>query len=112
MDDTGLGEVTSIDHPWGKEEIFADVEGRFVGKVLHVRSGARLALQLHLDVEEVLSLMTGGVELDIGEDADSLTKVVLVPGQTVSIPPGTVHRISATQDSMLLEVSRSAQGPT
>ncbi|MDO8732584.1 MAG: cupin [Actinomycetota bacterium] len=109
MDESELGEVLTTEQPWGKEEVFADVEGRFVGKVLHVRSGERFALQMHLDEEEVLSLMSGAVRIDLGEDADSLTSIVMVQGQTVHLLPSSVHQILATEDSMLLEVSNASR---
>ena len=106
---TELGEVQTVEQSWGKEEIFANVEGRFVGKILHIRAGAQLALQMHLQNEEVLSLMSGSVILELGDDADTLSRVKMTPGQTVHIHPGMVHRISATADSMLLEVSSDSQ---
>jgi mannose-6-phosphate isomerase len=34
-----------VDKPWGHEEIFALVGGRFCGKTLHVRAGHSLSLQ-------------------------------------------------------------------
>lgn len=108
MDDTELGEVKTIEQPWGKEEIFANVEGQFVGKVLHVRAGQRLALQMHTAAEEVVSLMSGAVLLEIGDDAQSLSRIAMSPGQTIHIHPGTMHSFTATVDSMLLEVSHSA----
>ncbi len=107
MDDTQLGEVRTVHQPWGKEEVFADLEGRFVGKVLHVRSGQRLVLEMHTATEEVVSLMSGGVVLEIGDDAESLRRIAMRPGQTVHILPGTMHSFSATENSMLLEVSNS-----
>ncbi|MDP2014537.1 MAG: hypothetical protein Q8L05_09965 [Actinomycetota bacterium] len=108
MDDTELGEVRTIQQPWGKEEIFANVEGQFVGKVLHLRAGQRLALQMHTAAEEVVSLMSGAVLLEIGDDADSLRRTDMSPGQTIHIHPGTMLRLSAAVDSMLLEVPHSA----
>ena len=108
MKDAELGEVQTIHQPWGKEEVFANVEGRFVGRVLHVRAGQQVSLHLHLQDEGVISLMSGAVLLELGEDADSHNQIQMTPGQTVHIESGTVHRISAVQDSMLLEVASAA----
>jgi len=108
VEEADLGEVRSIEHPWGTEEVFADVAGRLVGKVLHVRGGAHLVVQIHVDGEEVISLMSGAVLLELGDDPTTLRSIRMVPGQTVHIQAGTVHRISAIEDSMLLEVSSAA----
>lgn len=108
MKDAELGEVQTVLQPWGKEEVFANVEGRFLGRVLHVRAGQQLTLQLHLQNEGVISLMSGAVLLELGEDADSHNRIHMTPGQTVHIQAGMVHRISAVQDSMLLEVASTA----
>jgi len=105
MDGPELGEVRSIDRPWGTEEVFADVAGRFVGKILHVRSGARLELPLAEHSEEVISLMSGAVTVELGDSAEELMRIAMVPGQTVHIKAGSVHQIQADEDSMLLEVS-------
>jgi len=104
VEEADLGEVRSIEHPWGTEEVFADIAGKLVGKILHVREGAQLSLQSQVDGEEVISLMSGAVLLEIGADPSSLKPIRMVPGQTVHIQAGTAHRISATEDSMLLEV--------
>lgn len=103
MEEADLGEVRSVEHPWGTEEVFADIEGRLVGRVLHVRADAHLSLQIHVDGEEVISLMSGAVLLELGDPVDSTIR--MVPGQTVHIQGDTVHRITAVEDSMLLEVS-------
>lgn len=108
MDDSQLGEVRTIQQPWGKEEIFADLEGRFVGKVLHLRAGQQLTLQMHTTTEEDVSLMSGAVLLEIGDDAASVSRIAMRPGQTLHLQPGTTHSFSATENSMLLEVASSA----
>ncbi len=40
--------------PWGREEIFAVVEGRFVGKLIHVNAGHSLSCQCHREKEETI----------------------------------------------------------
>lgn len=108
MNDAELGEVQTFQHPWGKEEVFADVDGRFVGKVLHVLSGQEFALEVHTEADGELSLMSGVVVIELADSHGSLKLVTMTPGQTLRVYSGAKHRISATEDSMILEVSSKA----
>ncbi len=47
------------DKPWGHELIFAAVEGKYVGKIIHVEAGHSLSLQYHREKEETISMLTG-----------------------------------------------------
>jgi quercetin dioxygenase-like cupin family protein len=48
---------------------------------------------------------SGRIQLEIGPSADALDRIELVPGDTVHIRPGTVHRTTALEDSIVLEAS-------
>jgi len=102
-------EVTSapvlVEKPWGCEEIYALVPGKFCGKVLRVRAGHALSLHYHRVKEEVISVQAGTARLEIGDHIDELDVVAMVPGNAVHIPPGRLHRISAVSDVVLLEAS-------
>ena len=50
--------VQRVDKPWGHEEIFAMVEGGYVGKLLTVRAGESLSLQYHHEKDETIALVT------------------------------------------------------
>lgn len=88
-----------VEKPWGREIWYAHT-GHYAGKVLHVLAGHRLSLQKHNIKEETLYLLSGKVELTYGTSTYPWE-----PGQFVHIPPGTVHRFQALEDSVLLEVS-------
>ena len=88
-----------VDKPWGREVWYAHTD-RYAGKVLEVDAGHLLSLQKHRVKHETLYLLSGRVRLTL--DGDVLD---WLPGQAVSIPPGTVHRMEAVEDSVLLEVS-------
>ncbi|MDO9486359.1 MAG: hypothetical protein Q7K25_09905 [Actinomycetota bacterium] len=109
MKDIELGKVKTVLQPWGKEEVFADIDGRLVGKVLHVRAGERMTIEANAAHEEVVSLMSGAVWIDQGDNPEHSPRISLAPGQTVHIAPGTAQQISATENSMLLEVSTSTE---
>jgi mannose-6-phosphate isomerase-like protein (cupin superfamily) len=93
-----------VEKPWGHEEIWAHTE-HYVGKLLVIRKGHRLSLQHHVVKEESLRLLSGRIELTRGPSVDALEHMVLEPGDQVHLPPGTVHRFAAIEDSVLVEVS-------
>jgi predicted dehydrogenase/mannose-6-phosphate isomerase-like protein (cupin superfamily) len=102
--------VERVEKPWGHEEIFALVEGVYCGKLLYVRGGESLSLQYHERKEETLSLLSGDVELDLGGTVENLRRVGLAVGESIHVPPGTVHRIRAVRDCVLVEASSAAPG--
>ena len=101
---------TRVDKPWGHEEIFAHVEGSYVGKTLHVTGGESLSLQWHHEKDETIAVLSGQVEIDLGPSEDSLRVVTVAPGEAVHVPPGVLHRVRALTDSVLVEASTAAPG--
>ena len=99
-----------VDKPWGHEEIFALVEGSYVGKLLFVSAGESLSLQYHHAKDETIALVTGQVEIDLGDSAETLRPVSLSPGDSVHVLPGTLHRLRAVTDSVLVEASTADPG--
>jgi mannose-6-phosphate isomerase len=94
-----------VPKPWGHEEIFALVPGKFCGKVLHVRAGHSLSLQYHRQKEEVISVYSGTARVHVGPSVDELREVDLQPGDGLHLRPGVVHRIAAVTDLVMLEAS-------
>ena len=96
--------VRFVEKPWGREEIFAHPDA-YVGKILFIRAGEALSLQYHQHKEETLRVLDGELELVTGEDEDHLESHFLETGAVFHIGPGTLHRMIATSDCRLLEVS-------
>lgn len=92
-----------VDKPWGHEIIFADTE-HYVGKILHVEADQQLSLQYHEVKDETLYVASGKLEMEIG-DRDELETRIMEPGDSVHIPPGTVHRMRAVETCDIFEVS-------
>ncbi len=90
--------------PWGHEEIFAETE-HYVGKILSIRRGEALSLQYHEVKEETLRVLEGELELVSGPDVEHLQSHRLGPRAVFHVPPGTLHRMVAVTDCLLLEVS-------
>ena len=99
-----------VDKPWGHEEIFAHVEGSYVGKTLHVTGGESLSLQWHHEKDETIAVLSGRVEMDLGSSEDTLHAVPVAPGEAVHVPAGLLHRIRALTDAVLVEASTAAPG--
>jgi len=97
-------EVQRVEKPWGYELIYA-LTDRYCGKVLFVRAGEALSLQYHERKDEVVYLQAGRVEIELGEQGGPTTAEEVGPGRAFHLPPGTVHRIRALEDSVFLEVS-------
>jgi mannose-6-phosphate isomerase-like protein (cupin superfamily) len=93
-----------IEKPWGHELVFALTES-YCGKILSVRSGEALSLQVHRRKDEAWYVLDGRAELELGHEGEPLECVVLEPGQALRLPPGTVHRVTALEDTRILEVS-------
>ncbi len=97
--------VVRVEKPWGHEEHFALVDGRYCGKTLHVREGHALSLQYHETKEETVAVQTGRLLFEVGRPDALLESFELLPGEAVHLPPGTRHRMTALEDSVILEAS-------
>jgi len=98
------------DKPWGHEVIFAAVEGLYVGKLIHVNAGHSLSLQSHRQKVETISIVHGEASVDYGADADNLATETFRPGDTIHLPVGAVHRITAVTDVVFAECSTALPG--
>ena len=96
--------------PWGHELLFAAGEHGYVGKLITVRAGEALSLQYHTEKDETIVVVSGEAVLEHGPSADALTSRTMRPGETVHLPAGVVHRITAAVDLLFAEVSTAAPG--
>ncbi len=97
--------VRRVDKPWGHEEVFALVEGRFCGKAIHVTEGHALSLQYHERKEETISVQSGRLRCEVGEHESALEEFELLPGESIHLRPGVRHRVTALEDTVMLEAS-------
>ena len=96
-------EITRVEKPWGYELHWAKTE-KYVGKIIHVNAGHALSLQYHNIKDETIMVWTGKIKFEIKEK-DEMSVRELLPLERVHIPPGAVHRMTAIEDSDILEVS-------
>ena len=102
--ETTLFRTQRDEKPWGHETLWA-WGPTYVGKILHLRAGASLSLQYHERKDETLSVLSGTVVLVHGTDASALEETELRPGDCFRVRPGTIHRLTAREESDLLEAS-------
>jgi mannose-6-phosphate isomerase-like protein (cupin superfamily) len=98
-------EPRKVEKPWGYELIWAEADA-YVGKVLFVKAGESLSLQFHRDKDESWLVQSGRARLELGSAGDAiLNEEVIAPGAAFRFRPGTVHRITAIEDTTIIEVS-------
>jgi mannose-6-phosphate isomerase len=103
--DTWQFEPRRVDKPWGWELIWAHTDV-YVGKVLFVKRGESLSLQFHREKDESWYVQSGRAKLELGRaGAGVLNEEVIVAGACFHYTPGTVHRVTALEDTTILEVS-------
>ena len=95
--------ASRVDKPWGYELIWARTD-RYVGKILHINRGESLSYQYHRVKDETIRLLSGVMELEIGDDAGRESRR-MAPGECLHIRPGMRHRMVAVEECDVLEVS-------
>ena len=90
-----------VEKPWGKFEQYAH-NLRSTVKVITVKPGSSLSLQYHHKRDERWVVLDPGARIELG---DQLLNPE--PEETVIIPRGTPHRLSATGETpvRILEIS-------
>jgi mannose-6-phosphate isomerase-like protein (cupin superfamily) len=97
--------VRRVEKPWGYELIWA-LTDVYCGKVLFVKAGASLSLQFHNVKDESWYVESGRAQLELGRVGQAvLDEEVIGPGAAFHYEPGTVHRVTALEDTTILEVS-------
>ena len=98
-------EVRKVEKPWGHELIWA-LTDVYCGKVLFVKAGAALSLQFHKEKDESWFVQSGRAKLELGDVGQAvLHEEVISAGAAFHYRPGTVHRVTAIEDTTILEVS-------
>jgi len=69
-----------IKKPWGREEIWGDIEGVCIGKTIHIDMGHRLSRQYHEKKEEVIHVVRGVLRVEAGLDKNGKPEKILSGG--------------------------------
>lgn len=90
--------------PWGKEIWFAHSEF-YAGKILEILKGHRYSLQFHEKKTETQYIFKGKVKITYGTDVSNLQEKIMSKGDKFEVPPYTIHRLEALEDTKIFEVS-------
>ena len=93
-----------VEKPWGWELVWAEAED-YVGKLLFVRAGESLSLQYHEVKDESWLVQEGRARLELGGVGDELETIEITAGDAFRFRPRTVHRVTAIEDTLVVEVS-------
>jgi mannose-6-phosphate isomerase len=93
-----------VEKPWGWELVWAETDD-YVGKLLFVRAGESLSLQYHELKDESWLVQQGRARLEFGSVGGDLETLEIAPDDTFRFRPGTVHRVTALEDTLVVEVS-------
>src|SRR6476646_4415326 len=81
-----------IEKPWGYEILLSPPEAPYTSKLIHVRAGQRLSLQIHDTKVETQTLVAGrGILVLEGAD-QQLHEVPMEPGVGYHVAVGQRHR--------------------
>ena len=104
LDINQANSISEVEKPWGRELILADNE-LYTGKILIVNKGCRTSLQYHEDKDETFYLYSGNIVVEIASKKISPSR-----NESIRIRPNVVHRITAIESSVVLEVSTPHKG--
>jgi mannose-6-phosphate isomerase len=111
----GEDQIKKVQKPWGYELwLTGEAPAAFAFKKIFIKSGTKTSLQYHLKKQETNFLFDGSVLLhykgnsEIANDQVSPDDVASVPlhaKSAIDVEPTTLHRLEATSDVTLYEVS-------
>lgn len=90
--------------PWGSVVEWANTES-YAGRILSIRAGEAFSLHMHEERDETLYLLSGRVTLEAGPGLEAVRPVAFEVGESVRLAPGILHRVTAVEDAVLLEVA-------
>lgn len=93
-----------IEKPWGREEI-VEINDKYMVKKLTMRKGHRCSLQYHNVKKETIYVLSGVLKIIQGTSQDVLEEKLYRSGDTITIPPGLIHRMEGVEDAVYLEAS-------
>ncbi len=108
------GYARRVDKPWGYEILLTPQDVPYTAKLIHVKAGKRLSLQLHDTKVETQTLVAGrGVLVLEGADGQ-LHDIEMQPGVGYHVAVGQRHRLcaAADADATVFEASTPETGTT
>ena len=104
--------VKRIEKPWGYELHWVPNDKPYMGKVIHINSGARLSLQIHDQKKESWYLINGKAKVIWDNNKGELIETELSKEQGFTTEIGQRHRLVGITDCDIIEVSTPEMGTT
>ena len=95
---------TIIEKPWGREEVI-EINDKYMVKKLTMWAGHRCSLQYHNIKKETIYVLSGVLKIIQGSHQAALQEQLYRAGDSITIPPGLIHRMEGVEDSVYLEAS-------
>ena len=92
-------EAYTVPKIWGYEK-WMENNDKYCSKILSLNKGYQCSLHYHKEKDETFLIKSGHVRLEMGDEVIHMRE-----GNFVRIPPGTKHRFTGIEDSMILEIS-------
>jgi mannose-6-phosphate isomerase-like protein (cupin superfamily) len=96
--------MSIIEKPWGKEELI-EINDRYMVKKLTMCKNHRCSLQYHNYKQETIYVLSGCLRVIFGCNQEKLETQEFLPGGTITLTPGLIHRMEAVEDCVYLEAS-------
>lgn len=93
-----------IKKPWGSEEVI-EINDRYMMKKLTMHKNHRCSVQFHNHKRETIYILSGLLRIYIGPSLDEMTSKIYSPHESITLEPGTVHRMEGVEDCVYLEAS-------
>jgi mannose-6-phosphate isomerase-like protein (cupin superfamily) len=95
-----------VEKGWGHEEWIVNND-LYCGKILYFKEGKKCSFHMHLIKDETFYINSGALEVVYGltDDIEDATKVILIPGDSLRILPGTRHQMLGLEDTVMFEFS-------
>lgn len=104
--------IKRVGKPWGHESIFTPEELPYTGKIIRIKAGKRLSLQVHDKKMETQMLVKGKCNLIHDNEKGELIEEEMQPYKGYTAMIGQRHRLAAVTDCEVFEVSTPEIGNT
>lgn len=104
--------VKKVDKPWGYELHWVPEDMPYMGKVLHIKEGTRISLQVHDKKIESWFLLKGKAKIIWEDKNGSMMETEMGKGVGYTCHIGQKHRLAGITDCDIIEVSTPEFGNT
>jgi mannose-6-phosphate isomerase len=104
--------VRRVEKPWGYELHWVPEGLPYMGKVLHIRAGGRLSMQVHDTKQESYFLIHGRASIIWENSRGEMVTSELQAGLGYRTSVGQKHRLCGIEDCDIIEASTPEAGTT